>query len=348
MLMQNIPIDVMKGQTIVYAGRMNSRKTFFAIAQALSIDYSRYGILAFTNNVNTRDPKDKIKSTGLIEFPAICIDVKHPEQMLEEVAKKRAQGERVDVGIISEANFYDYRLIPVINALTDVKQPDPLMLIIEGLDRTFRGDIFGPMGRVLEMTNYPIKLSANCVVEVEGAQCSKPDSENARILRIAEHGFDPEFDVRVVFYRGKDRVTDWRFAHYFDQTVRPEPTNKDDADWGYANCCANCFEIPGKNLTDRVMELLQSERGNASKEHILSTFDHHLERRYIAAVMEFLVNERRVVFDGGVFEPTHYVKDPASEMFIPAYSDAFPKTNPGEAQQYSFEKNKLIWVPKED
>lgn len=73
---------------------------------------------------------------------------------------------------IDEAQFLDFGIVSVVNALADRGQ----RVIMAGTDMDFRGEPFGPMAELLAVAERVDKLHAICVV------CGELASKNQRLL----------------------------------------------------------------------------------------------------------------------------------------------------------------------
>ena len=341
-----------RGKRIVLYGAMHTGKTKIAIGFSEALEYSKYNVLACTNNINKRDGPTQIVSNGTLAFPAHCIDVNNPEEILYLIDEKYKSGEPIDVVVISEANFYDHRLVQVVKKITDINSEHPVLAIIEGIHLTFRNDIFGPMGKLIEISDEAYRSQGYCTAHKDGERCSDADARyNARVLKIDETGFDPLFDELAVFYKkNKDGKTElvkgFKFAPYFDETLRTEPKKDEDANFGYVNVCKKCMKLPGKDLCADLMDFIQKENGAANKKLISNYFNNHSASKYIGSALEFLVNEHRAVFDNGKISPTMYIQDPGSEMFIPRPGQNYPKVDYENKlkEVYSFSENGFIEI----
>ena len=84
--------------------------------------------------------------------------------------RERLDGERVVA--VDEANFFGDELGAVVEALA----ADGRRVIVSGTDRTFRGEPFDPLPRLIATAEYVDKLRAICAV------CGEPAARNQRLV----------------------------------------------------------------------------------------------------------------------------------------------------------------------
>jgi thymidine kinase len=354
-LEQYLKVDEWLGKIILYTGSMNSGKTEDLVSIMHKIIHSGHFAVALTNDINSRDPKDKIVSAGRYFFPAHSIRHNHVvEDTIERLAEiEHDTSRKIDVVGFSESQFLPReQFIPLLKQLTDVTKPNPKLVIIEGIDLDFRGENFGAMKDILFLADYIRKNPTYCKMLRNGKRCRRPDARyNARLLRRDLFGFEEGFDVEANF--GEDSPDgsvnsvrgEYKFAPYFDKTVRVEITQDESAKHGkemrYVNACKHCFRIPGDAETKTVVDYINNASMNCkplSKEELVSG---QKEIKHLKEIVEFLVNERRVIFDGK-FKHVQYLKDDSYSFFTPAIGQKFPKSDESGHEEYYFDKNGFV------
>jgi len=106
----------------------------------------------FTPNTDSRYGTNIIGSHNETKQKAEVID---PDTEIEEILRI---GKQFDTIGIDEANFFTPELVSVAQSLTEENTD----VIITGLDQTFRGETFEPMGELLAVADKVQKLNAIC------------------------------------------------------------------------------------------------------------------------------------------------------------------------------------------
>ena len=248
-------INGTRGQIVVETGPGGGRKTATVIGYAQDIEkHTDKRVLAFTNTANTREGEDKpsiVANGGSSSYPAIRIDPIRPEQILEildEEDKKRF----VDVLILDEGNFYNYKLIHVLKRIVE---QGLRCTVVAGLDKTFRGEPWEPMNTVIDMA-YPHNVHLHqpyCKVQREGKQCNNLAIYSMRVRQDSPH--------KVRFYDQQGNlVTGFGFAPYFDPTYSPQRSKTELNPVDYTQACEDCFQIPRKDDVIEVQRALLEGR----------------------------------------------------------------------------------------
>jgi len=302
-----LDVDQSRGKLIVETGCMKGGKTEALIAHAQRIArHSKYGLAVFTSSMNTRDGFRQIASASAASFPAFPADSHNLDDILETIHardKERFQ----DVIILDEGNFYDHRIIHFTRKLRD----EGRVVIVGGLDLTFRGEPFGSMA-FLKMDADQLNVHyAYCQIVHKGARCSKPARYTARLLKRTN-----SHDQQVVdFARDEDIVRgQYKFAPYYHPTklVEEVPKKGELPSTVYTIACPDCFRIPGKEETQEVYDAVRSGQ---TSEQLAQRFGHigNLSR-----IVDFLVEEKRVQKLGDKLVPMSYHFDMASGMYVPS------------------------------
>lgn len=88
----------------------------------------------------------------------------------------------VDVVGIDEAQFFDNSIVDVCNRLAD----NGIRVVIAGLDMDFLGDPFGPIPKLLSVSEYITKVHAICMRCGSLAHYSFRKSEEAQVVLLGE------------------------------------------------------------------------------------------------------------------------------------------------------------------
>ncbi len=303
----SIDVERNRKKLILETGCMKGGKTDKAIEYAIKISkHSKYGLTVITNNINSRDGHDRIVSESGSTFPAETADATYPESILEIIYKKDAEKFQ-DVIIISEANFYKHKIIPVIQTL----RKESRVVIVEGLDLDFRGEPFGAMGILKIMADQVTTHYPYCQILKNGVHCSNPARYTARLLRV-EDVDDPhlvDFKRELEIVRGK-----YRFAPYYHPTILVEKKDlSKDPKIVYTVACEDCFKIPGKQETKKVYNEIK-DKGGMTLELLEKRFKNVEE---LNQILDFLVKEKRIRLEDGTFTLMPFEYDIDSGMYIP-------------------------------
>ena len=184
-------------QLIVFCGPMFSGKSDELIRELRRAPHAGFKVLAFVPEVDFRREKDTINSQDGTAFPAITVG--NSAEILGMVTPD------VDIVGIDETQFFDEGIVDVcLNLVHRGKK-----VIVAGLDKNFRGEPFGPMGRLKQEADHVETFHAYCAV------CREPASFTQRII-------------------------DGKPANYHDPVV------KVGADEFYQARCRKHHEVPGR------------------------------------------------------------------------------------------------------
>lgn len=148
----------------VISGVMFSGKSEELIRRVRRAEIARRRVQLFKSRLDTRGGTAQIVSHDGSEIDAHAVsgsrelrELVHPE---------------TDVVAIDEVQFLDDGIVEVVQWLADRK----VRVIVAGTDMDFRGEPFGPIGRLLAVAEVVDKLHAICV------QCGAPASRNQRLV----------------------------------------------------------------------------------------------------------------------------------------------------------------------
>ena len=179
-----------KGHIEMICGSMFSGKTEELIRRIRRAEIAKQRVQVFSHRLDTRYGESKVASHSGADWHAI--PVQQSEQILEKVDPQAT------VVAIDEAQFFDWKIAEVANALAD----RGIRVIVAGLDTDFRGEPFGPMPLLMAQAEQVDKLSAICVV------CGVPASRTQRLI----NGKPANFDDPVIMV-GANEVYEARCRH---------------------------------------------------------------------------------------------------------------------------------------
>jgi len=140
------------GEIQVISGCMFAGKTTELLRLVRRERIAKRNVELFTPNTDSRYGTDVIGSHNEKKEKAKVVD---PEKGIEEILRI---GKQLDTVGIDEANFFTAELVPVVQNLADNNTD----VLITGLDQTFRGETFEPMGKLLAVADKVQKLNAIC------------------------------------------------------------------------------------------------------------------------------------------------------------------------------------------
>lgn len=108
-------------------------------------------VIVFKPAIDKRYDKDKVVSHNGIKIEAVVVE--NPEQIYN-------MSKDYDVVAIDEAQFFDEKLIEVVEKLAEENK----RVIIAGLDQDFRGEPFSIMPYLMAIADSIDKLHAICVI----------------------------------------------------------------------------------------------------------------------------------------------------------------------------------------
>lgn len=156
----------------VISGPMGCGKSEEIVKHGRRIEeYSKYDYQAFKPSVDTRYSKGFIESRTKDKIPATM--VRSAQGILSKLDPK------VDIIIIDEGNFFNRRLVEVVNTLLKADKK----VLVAGLDLDFRGNTFGPMGDLEALADEVDKRHAFCqYTDGLGQSCGAIATRTQRML----------------------------------------------------------------------------------------------------------------------------------------------------------------------
>jgi len=142
-----VPSNV--GWIEVICGGMFSGKTEELIRRAKRAHIAGQEVIIVKPSIDNRYSDDYVVSHNETALPGIQVDTADQIILLTSSAK---------VVCIDEAQFFDERIVDVVNTLAN----DGKRIILAGLDMDFEGKPFKPMPDLLAIAEYVTKLHAIC------------------------------------------------------------------------------------------------------------------------------------------------------------------------------------------
>lgn len=179
----------------VICGGMFSGKTEELIRRAKRAHIAGQNVVVVKPAIDKRYSDTEVVSHNENALPSILVDT--ADQIILLTANAR-------VVCIDEAQFFDERIVDVVNSLANDKK----RVIIAGLDMDFEGRPFGPMPNLLAIAEFVTKLHAICSESGALASFSQRVVNNQNTVLVGEydayeprarHCFRPSVDTR----RGK-------------------------------------------------------------------------------------------------------------------------------------------------
>ncbi len=185
-----VPSNV--GWIEVICGGMFSGKTEELIRRAKRAYIAGQQVVVVKPTVDNRYSDSEVVSHNQSALPGIQVDTADQIILLTSSAK---------VVCIDEAQFFDDRIIEVVNTLAN----DGKRVILAGLDMDFEGRPFEPMPQLLAIAEYVTKLHAICAESGVMAHYSQRVVENKDKVLVGEkdayeprarHCFRPPVDTK--------------------------------------------------------------------------------------------------------------------------------------------------------
>ena len=148
----------------VIAGCMFAGKTEELIRRIKYLEIAKKEIVAFKPIIDDRYSDTKIVSHDGTNFESNVI--KKASEILDIVKAT------TEVVVIDEVQFLDDEICTIVDKLAN----SGIRVICAGLDTDFRGEPFGPMGKLLTQVEFVTKLTSVCKV------CGNPATRTQRII----------------------------------------------------------------------------------------------------------------------------------------------------------------------
>lgn len=155
-----------KGWAEVICGSMFSGKSEELIRRIRQATYGNLSVVVFKPVIDERFSAEEIVSHNGSAVIA------HPINKATEILDHLDQYDDLDIVGIDEVQFFDEDIVYVVDQLAS----RGLRVIAAGLDTNFRGEPFGPMPKLMALSESVTKLNAICPI------CSSPASRTQRLI----------------------------------------------------------------------------------------------------------------------------------------------------------------------
>jgi len=288
---------------------MNSGKTTTVISIAGALPYSGYDgqFMLFSNSLNTRDGPRFISSAGLRSGEVYIADAKDPRNVLDLIAQREKETKkRQQILIFDEVNLHSHKFVPIIlQLMAEGRTP-----VTAGLDLDFRGEDFGPMGRLMAIARrredstgkkLVIIHTSYCTAVDDGVQCKEIAPYSLRLCKNPNGKEVPFMDTDRKLVRGFEKVP------YYDPTILVEGTNKNVK---YTTVCRDHFGVlPGTDLVKGILEDVLIN-GSCSYEDLLKK---HQEDSGITSALAYAIEERKLDAHNGIYKPCDCAHHPTDK-----------------------------------
>lgn len=193
-------VHVMKhsGWVELICGSMFSGKSEELIRRVRRATYGNLTVRVFKPAIDKRYADESVVShngTSLSAIPVSCA---------ADILKYMS--EDIDVVGIDEIQFFDEEIIEIVDELAN----QGYRVIVAGLDTDFRGEPFGPMPKLMALSESVSKLNAICPV------CGSPASRTQRLI----DGQPASYDDPVILV-GASEAYEPRCRHHHEVPNRP-------------------------------------------------------------------------------------------------------------------------------
>lgn len=159
-------------------GPMFSGKSEELLKRIRRLDIAGKVIVCFKPSIDTRYTPNKICSHSGGTYPVTCVENSSSIQR----ALKDSYLYDLDYVVIDEICFFDDGIVQVVEECLDNK----VSVIGAGLDKDFRGGVFGAMPALLCLADYVTKLDAVCVKCGLDATCTQRLENGVIAKKISE------------------------------------------------------------------------------------------------------------------------------------------------------------------
>ncbi|MGP4106175.1 thymidine kinase [Virgibacillus sp. L01] len=187
------------GWVEVICGSMFSGKSEELIRRVRRATYGNLSVRVFKPAIDDRFADDSVVTHN--GTSAIARPVKNSDEILEDIDNE------VDVIGIDEVQFFDENITAVADELAN----KGIRVVIAGLDTDFRGEPFGPMPKLMALSESVSKLNAICPV------CGSPASRTQRLI----DGRPASYDDPVIMV-GASESYEPRCRHHHEVPNKPK------------------------------------------------------------------------------------------------------------------------------
>ncbi|WP_156292000.1 thymidine kinase [Oceanobacillus salinisoli] len=185
----------------VICGSMFSGKSEELIRRVRRATYANLTVRVFKPAID-----DRYDDTAVVSHNGTSV-VAQPIHQAEEIME-HVNG-NVDIVGIDEVQFFDENVVEIADGLAN----KGIRVIAAGLDTDFRGEPFGPMPKLMSVSESVTKLNAICPI------CGSPASRTQRLI----NGKPASYDDPIILV-GASESYEPRCRHHHD--VPNKPANK--------------------------------------------------------------------------------------------------------------------------
>ncbi|MFD2044407.1 thymidine kinase [Ornithinibacillus salinisoli] len=186
------------GWVEVICGSMFSGKSEELIRRVRRATYGNLNVRVFKPAIDDRYDGEAVVShngTSTMARP-----VKSSDEILDHITGD------IDIVGIDEVQFFDENIVEVADELAN----QGIRVIVAGLDTDFRGEPFGPMPKLMALSESVSKLNAICPV------CGSPASRTQRLI----NGQPANYDDPIILV-GASESYEPRCRHHHEVPNRP-------------------------------------------------------------------------------------------------------------------------------
>ncbi|MBI2564793.1 hypothetical protein HYV79_02280 [Candidatus Woesearchaeota archaeon] len=323
-------IEFYRGQTFAITGPVHSEKTLDSILLNNRINiHTPYRSLMFTNDINSRDGKDRVASAAGLESGAKTVPASNPWKILDFIEQEQARetldahGKKGELHVIifDECNFYSSDFIDVIDRIRLIYSK--IILILTGLNYNFRREQFGIMGWA-NSNAKKIELESNCKVAKWGKPCGKLTQYTARFINFEKYKA-PVKPVDLIDKYGNLLKQQFSFDMFFSPTIIVEETDdekkKNEENKGriYSVACLEHFQLPFEKETKDIHLFIREEYKKTQHPVKLETVKNEFKKTQpLDNILTFLTSERGVMFSEDSFSLRTFYKGVGEGHYTPA------------------------------
>lgn len=198
-LLMHMHIMKQSGWIELICGSMFSGKSEELIRRVRRANYANLSIIVFKPAIDNRyDDTQVVSHNG-------NSTIAHPIQCSEEILEYI--DEDIDMVAIDEVQFFDEKIVEIAEELAH----RGIRVIAAGLDTDFRGEPFGPVPKLMAVSESVTKLSAICPI------CGSPATRTQRLI----DGKPASYDDSVILV-GASESYEPRCRHHHEVPNKPK------------------------------------------------------------------------------------------------------------------------------
>src|SRR3989338_1157108 len=146
-----IDVAALKGELVLVTGKMNSGKTETLITAINKLMHSAHAdkLTVFSNNRNSRDGTKRLFSySGLRSDEVFVANAEDPINVFDIIQRRDRERGFQEVLVYDEGNLHTHKFVSVVKR----QMEEGRVVVVAGLNLDFRGESFGPMGRLEEIS----------------------------------------------------------------------------------------------------------------------------------------------------------------------------------------------------